>query len=130
MARDGWFDQKGDEIYLAHLKGIRKYLDDNKITPDEVAEQHQNVYEKMKKLESKLSDELHAEVTEVLYGYELLAAMIHLLPPVARYASCHNCNSIVSLEAYREGAPSKQGDVIFGSFVPPKWYCPYCGTQL
>ncbi|HPZ08955.1 MAG TPA: hypothetical protein PL110_12620 [Candidatus Eremiobacteraeota bacterium] len=130
MARDGWFDQKGDEIYLAKLKGIRKYLLDNKITPDEVAEQHQKIYDKMKQLEPKLSDELHAELTDILYEYELLVAMVHLLPPARRYASCPHCNSIVSLEAYCEGAPKGRSDIIFGSFEPPKWYCPYCGVQL
>jgi len=130
MPRDGWFDQQGDEIYLSKLKGIRKYLEDNKITPDEVAEQHQRVYDKMKQLEPKLPDDLHAELTEILYEYELLVAMAHLLPPMAKYAVCKHCSSIVSLEAYREGAPKGRGDIIFGAFDPPKWYCPYCGSQL
>lgn len=83
MARDGWFDGEGldlhrDEFLDGHA-GWQKYIADGQITAGEILEQEAKIIAMLKKLEPKLSDELHAELTGVLLEYEVLInmALIH-----------------------------------------------------
>ncbi len=83
MAREGWFDVQSNEVgfskYVAHMESWQKALADGVIQPDEVREQAERVAGLLRALEPKLSDELHAELTNafrelaVLYGMQRLA---------------------------------------------------------
>lgn len=79
MERDGWFDGKGLDLYredfLDTHEGWKKYIADGKITASEILEQELKIAKMLRKLEPKLSDELHAEVTKVLLEYEVLVNM-------------------------------------------------------
>lgn len=79
MARDGWFDGEGldllrDEFLDTHA-GWQKYIADGQITAGEILEQEAKIISMLKKLEPKLSDEQHAELTAVLLEYEVLINM-------------------------------------------------------
>lgn len=83
MARDGWFDGEGlelhrDEFLDAH-PGWQKYIADGQITAGEILEQEAKIISMLKKIEPKLSDDLHGELTQIFLEYEVLInmALIH-----------------------------------------------------
>lgn len=83
MARDGWFDGLGVDLYrddyLDHHPHWRKYLADGHVSASEVLEQESRVRSMLEELEPRLSDEVHEALTRVLLEYEVLVnlALLH-----------------------------------------------------
>ncbi|MBM3462676.1 MAG: hypothetical protein FJX76_11295 [Armatimonadetes bacterium] len=83
MARDGWFDGKGLDLYrndfLDTHPGWQRYIADRKITAGELLEQELKIATMLKEMEPHLPDEAHEKVTRVLLEYEVLVnmALIH-----------------------------------------------------
>lgn len=83
MSRDGWFDGKGLDLhrdeFLDDHPGWQKYIADGQITAGEILEQEAKIISMLKKLEPRLSDGVHEELTKVLLEYEVLInmALIH-----------------------------------------------------
>jgi hypothetical protein len=79
MSRDGWFDGKGLELNNSTVRARReeweRMLKDGQITPDERMRLRQAIYRKLQALEPRLADPDHAELTEILVGYEMLIEM-------------------------------------------------------
>jgi hypothetical protein len=79
MARDGWFDGKGLDLYreefLENHAGWQRYIADGQITASEILEQEAKITSMLKTLEPRLSDELHEELTRILLEYEVLVNM-------------------------------------------------------
>lgn len=70
MARQSWLDASGQtpviDQYAQKLESFTAAIADGVITDQELAEQETRVAALMKKLEPKLDDALHAEVTQLL----------------------------------------------------------------
>ncbi len=83
MARRSWFDPESNEMmfakYLEQMESWQKALADGVVEPVEVREQAEKVSEMLRALEPKLSDELHKELTQILYEWAVLQAMERLL---------------------------------------------------
>jgi polyhydroxyalkanoate synthesis regulator phasin len=79
MARDGWFDGRGLELNNSTLRARRtdweRMLSDGEITRDDRMRLRQEIYRRLQELESRLGDQEHAELTEILVGYEMLIEM-------------------------------------------------------
>lgn len=79
MARDGWFDGKGLELNNSTVRARRedwaRILADGKISSDERMRLRQEIYRRLQSLEPRLADPEHAELTEILVGYEMLIEM-------------------------------------------------------
>lgn len=79
MDRDGWFDGQGIELRDAEVVNRQQswveYSRDSLIESGEIDSQEETIYELLRKLEPKLSDELHADLTTVLVEIEVLKAM-------------------------------------------------------
>lgn len=79
MARDGWFDGKGFELFKKvrelRKKEVKEYWADGKITVSELEKQRKVIVDKLKKIEPKLNDDLHAEFTQVFIDWALLDEM-------------------------------------------------------
>ena len=79
MARDGWFDDSGTELFKNSIEKrsveIQEYMKDGLITREEIAQQWEIIQKKLAVLEPKLSDELHAELTEIIIDIELATQM-------------------------------------------------------
>ncbi len=79
MARDGWFDGRGLELNNSTLRARRsdweRMLSDGAITSDDRMRLRQEIYRRLQALESRLADQEHAELTEILVGYEMLIEM-------------------------------------------------------
>ena len=74
-----WFDVESSEMmfteYLERMESWQKALSDGIIQPAEFREQADRVADLLRALEPKLNDELHAEVTQILYEWAVLQAM-------------------------------------------------------
>jgi len=83
MGRIGWFDSESNELkfseYLEKMESWQKALADGVVQPDEVRGQAEKVSEMLRALEPKLSDELHEELTQILYEWAVLQAMDRLV---------------------------------------------------
>ena len=83
MARRSWFDPESNEMmfaeYLEQMESWQKALADGVVEPEEVREQAEKVSKMLRALEPKLSDELHEELTQILYEWAVLQAMERLL---------------------------------------------------
>jgi len=83
MGRTGWFDSESNELkfseYLEKMESWQKALADGVVQPDEVRGQAEKVSEMLRALEPKLSDELHEELTQILYEWAVLQAMDRLV---------------------------------------------------
>jgi hypothetical protein len=83
MGRTGWFDSESNELkfseYLEKMESWQKALADGVVQPDEVRGQAEKVSEMLRTLEPKLSDELHEELTQILYEWAVLQAMDRLV---------------------------------------------------
>jgi hypothetical protein len=70
VARTSWFDEKAQhplvQEQVTRLESFTTAMADGVVTKQEVAAQEQRLVAAMKKLESELSDDLHAKVTTVL----------------------------------------------------------------
>lgn len=70
MARKSWLDEKGETTlidgYAQQSADFIQAMADGKIDNDEVEQQEAKLVELMKKIEPNLSDEQHAEITELL----------------------------------------------------------------
>jgi hypothetical protein len=70
MARKSWLDDKGETTLIDdYAKQTGSFIDamaDGKIVDQEVADQETKLVDLMKKIEPKLNDEQHAEITELL----------------------------------------------------------------
>ena len=79
MTRDGWFDGRGLELNNSTLRARRaeweRILADGEVTADERMKLRQELYRRLQKLEEHLADDVHAELTEILVGYEMLVEM-------------------------------------------------------
>jgi polyhydroxyalkanoate synthesis regulator phasin len=79
MARDGWFDGRGLELNNSTVRARRadweRMLSDGAITRDDRMRLRQEIYRRLQNLESRLGDQEHAELTEILVGYEMLIEM-------------------------------------------------------
>jgi len=71
MTRKSWFDPETNEMmfskYLEQMESWQKALADGIVEPEEVRQQAEKVSEMLRALEPKLSDELHEELTQILY---------------------------------------------------------------
>ena len=79
MSRDGWFDGRGLELNNSTVRARReeweRLLKDGQVSPDERMRLRQAIYRKLQTLEPRLADPEHAELTEILVGYEMLIEM-------------------------------------------------------
>lgn len=79
MGRDGWFDGRGLELNNSTLRARRseweRVLRDGSVPADARVRLRQELYRRLQALEGRLADPLHAELTEILVGYEMLIEM-------------------------------------------------------
>lgn len=82
MARKSWFDPESNELmfsqYLEQMESWQRALADGVVEPEEVQQQAEKVSEMLRALEPRLSDELHEELTQVLYEWAVLQGMERL----------------------------------------------------
>ena len=80
MARDGWFDGKGYElfqnIYEQRKKEIQEYWADGKIDENEINMQKQKIIDALTKIEPKLDDDIHAALTQIFIDWALFDRMM------------------------------------------------------
>lgn len=83
MARKSWFDPESNEMmfskYIEQMESWQAALADGVVEPEEVRQQAQKVAEMLRALESKLSDELHEELTTIFYEWAVLMGMERLV---------------------------------------------------
>jgi len=83
MAGKSWFDPETNEMmfskYLEQMESWQKALADGVVEAEEVRQQAEKVSEMLRALEPKLSDELHEELTQILYEWAVLQAMERLV---------------------------------------------------
>ena len=79
MGRTSWFDEESNELefakYVEQMESWQTALADGIVTPDEVHQQTIRVADLLEKLEPKLSDEIHADLTTVFYELAALYGM-------------------------------------------------------
>lgn len=80
MARDGWFDGQGVDLFQIGVQGRKEewnaYLKDGVVDVAELKKQLDLVKLRLAKMEPNLSDEQHREVTELIYDYELFNKLL------------------------------------------------------
>ncbi len=80
MARDGWFDGQGVDLFKNALdkrkKEWEKYIADGKIDENEIKMQKAIIINKLKRFENELGDAQHRKLTDILIDYELLVSML------------------------------------------------------
>jgi hypothetical protein len=93
VSRTSWFDDKAEhpviQEQLTKLEAFTSALADGVISKAELAKQEQRLVAAMQKLESGLSDELHAQVTTVLVelsAYNVMRLLHELRAERARMA--------------------------------------------
>jgi len=79
MARESWFDVKSNELkfatYVDKMDSWQKALADGMVQPEELQAQMERVTAMLRALEPKLSDEVHEELTNVLYELAVFYGM-------------------------------------------------------
>ena len=85
MARTSWFDPESSGLafdqYVEKMESWQSALADGVVVPDEVEQQAERLADMLRKLEPKLSDELHQDLTAVfrelavLYGMQQIAQL-------------------------------------------------------
>lgn len=82
MARVSWFDEQSQQPkffeYASQMESWQRALADGVVQPEEVQQQAERVVGLMRALEPKLNDELHAEVTTLLYELAVFYGMQRL----------------------------------------------------
>ena len=93
MARTSWFDDKAEHPLIQEqaqkLDSFTSALADGQVSKQEVNSQEQRLVAALKKLESELSDDLHAKVTTVLVelsAYNVMRLLHELQVERARMA--------------------------------------------
>ena len=93
MARESWFDDRAEHPLiherLEKLDSFTSALADGVVSKQELTGQEERLVRAMKKLEDKLSDELHATVTTVLVeltAYNVMRLLHELQSERARLA--------------------------------------------
>ena len=93
MARTSWFDEKAEhplvQEQVTKLESFTAAMADGIVSKQEVTGQEQRLVAAMKKLESELSDDLHAKVTTVLVeltAYNVMRLLHELQTERARLA--------------------------------------------
>jgi hypothetical protein len=93
VSRTSWFDDKAEhpviQEQLTKLEAFTSALADGVISKAELAKQEQRLVAAMQKLETGLSDELHAKVTTVLVelsAYNVMRLLHELRAERARMA--------------------------------------------
>jgi len=93
MARESWFDDRAEHPLiherLEKLDSFTSALADGVVSKQELTGQEERLVKAMKKLEDKLSDELHATVTTVLVeltAYNVMRLLHELQSERARLA--------------------------------------------
>lgn len=93
MARTSWFDEHAEHAtvheQIQKLDAFTSALADGIVQKNEVDAQEQRLTAAMKRLESELSDELHAKVTDVLVeltAYNVMRLLHELHTERARMA--------------------------------------------
>ena len=83
MAKDLWFDPESNQIlfsrYVAQMDSWQQALADGVVEPAEVEQQATKLADMLRALEPKLSDSIHAELTNILYEWAVLQAMMTTL---------------------------------------------------
>ncbi|MCS6862007.1 MAG: hypothetical protein NZT92_17000 [Abditibacteriales bacterium] len=83
MARVSWFDEQSQQPkfleYANQMESWQRALADGVVQPEEVQEQAERIMSLMRALEPKLSDELHEEVTTLLYELAVFYGMQRLV---------------------------------------------------
>ncbi|OGO04288.1 MAG: hypothetical protein A2Y73_04120 [Chloroflexi bacterium RBG_13_56_8] len=82
MARSRWFDPETSEmnfmLYMEQMESWQQALADGVVEPEELRQQSERVAELLRALEPKLNEELHEEVTNILYEMAVLYGMAQL----------------------------------------------------
>lgn len=93
MARTSWFDESAQheaiQARASTLESFTSALADGVVSKQELAGQEQRLLGAMKKLEPALSDDLHAQVTDVLVeltAYNVMRLLHELQTERARLA--------------------------------------------
>jgi hypothetical protein len=93
VARTSWFDEKAEhplvQEQVTKLESFTAAMADGIVSKQEVTGQEQRLVAAMKKLESELSDDLHAKVTTVLVeltAYNVMRLLHELQTERARLA--------------------------------------------
>lgn len=93
MARTGWFDEKAEHPtvheQVKNLESFTSALADGIVETKELGAQEQRLAAAMKRLEPKLSDDLHAQVTDLLVeltAYNVMRLLHELRAERARVA--------------------------------------------
>ena len=77
--RDGWFDQRGTELFRDALsrkaEQLRQHLEDGRIDEDDLNQQLNTIVQKLKAIEPKLNDKLHHELGDVLQDLYVYSEM-------------------------------------------------------
>ena len=83
MGKNLWFDPASNQMlfnrYLTQMDSWQQALADGVIEASEVAVQAEKVSDMLRALEPKLSTEIHAELTNILYEWAVLQAMMTTL---------------------------------------------------
>jgi hypothetical protein len=82
MARAQWFDAKSNQLlfdqYVTKMDSWQQATSDGVIEPSEIDRQAERVTQLLRALEPKLSDELHAQLTQALYELAVLYGMVQM----------------------------------------------------
>ena len=82
MSKSKWFDSQSNEPvflkYMDRMENWHQALADGVVKREEVSRQAERVAGMLRALEPKLSDELHEEVTTILYELSVLYGMERL----------------------------------------------------
>ena len=76
---DSWFDGQGIELAEAAIvergKNWKKYVEDGRVSEDEIREQKAHIDDLLRALEPKLNPEIHRELTSILIEFLVLIEM-------------------------------------------------------
>jgi hypothetical protein len=79
MVRSSWFDDKSNELkfskYVEKMDSWQMALADGVVQPEELQQQMERVAEMLRALEPKLSDEVHEQLTNILYELAVFYGM-------------------------------------------------------
>jgi hypothetical protein len=94
MARRSWLDESGEttliDDYARQTGSFIEAMTDGKIDESELSQQEARLVELMKKIEPKLDDDQHAEITELLcemsaYNVMQMVHMMHQARPKTQF---------------------------------------------
>ena len=79
MQRDGWFDERGNELFeealAAQGKEMRASIADGKIDEKELNQKLCSIVEKLRAVEPKLSDDVHKDFWSILQDMYVYSEM-------------------------------------------------------